>query len=44
MVTLLTIVKQMSEIVFSGRKVAVHCHAGKGRTGLVVCCFMMFQY
>lgn len=25
-----------------GRKVAVHCHAGLGRTGLAIACYMVF--
>ena len=24
-------------------KVAVHCHAGRGRTGLVICGYLMFK-
>lgn len=25
-----------------GRRIAVHCHAGLGRTGLSIACFMVF--
>lgn len=25
-----------------GRKIAVHCHAGLGRTGLSIACFLVF--
>ena len=24
-------------------KIAVHCHAGKGRTALVICGYLMFK-
>ena len=26
-----------------GKKVAVHCHAGLGRTGLAIACFMVYR-
>jgi protein tyrosine phosphatase domain-containing protein 1 len=26
-----------------GQKVAVHCHAGLGRTGLAIACFLVFS-
>ena len=26
-----------------GKKVAVHCHAGRGRTGLIICAYMIYK-
>ncbi|XP_059150237.1 protein tyrosine phosphatase domain-containing protein 1-like [Physella acuta] len=40
--TLLSIVKVMQFSLSSG-KVAVHCHAGLGRTGLIIACFLIFN-
>mmetsp|Transcript_26595 Transcript_26595/g.61283 ORF Transcript_26595/g.61283 Transcript_26595/m.61283 type:complete len:573 (-) Transcript_26595:259-1977(-) len=40
---LLDIVQVMHSIVVRGEKVAVHCHAGLGRTGLVIACFLVFS-
>eukprot|EP00892_Ulva_mutabilis_P007452 jgi/Ulvmu1/5079/UM021_0096.1 len=41
---MLRIVQLMHTAVQSdGRKVAVHCHAGLGRTGLVIACYMVFS-
>ena len=31
----------MSNSLFSGRKVAMHCHSGRGRSGLVAACFLV---
>ena len=33
----------MEFVVRKGKKLAVHCHAGKGRTALVVCAFLIYQ-
>jgi len=27
-----------------GKKILVHCHAGRGRTGMIVCCMLIFRY
>ena len=41
---MLDIVKSMSEIVIDcHKKVLVHCHAGYGRTGIVIACYMLFN-
>lgn len=41
---MLRIVQLMHSVVcFDGKKVAVHCHAGLGRTGLVIACYMVFS-
>ncbi|KAK6993495.1 protein tyrosine phosphatase domain-containing protein 1 [Biomphalaria glabrata] len=39
---LLDIVKVMQFAVSSG-KVAVHCHAGLGRTGLIIACYLIYN-
>jgi protein tyrosine phosphatase domain-containing protein 1 len=40
---IMDIVQVMDHIVnVEGRKVAVHCHAGLGRTGLAIACFFVF--
>ena len=39
---MLSIVKVMSMSVCSDNKVAVHCHAGFGRTGMVIACFLLY--
>ncbi len=37
------IVKQMSFSLANGNKVAVHCHAGRGRTGLIIAAWMIYN-
>eukprot|EP00939_MAST-03C_sp_MAST-3C-sp1_P002800 g2800.t1 len=39
---MLSIVKVMSMSVQRDNKVAVHCHAGFGRTGMVIACFLLY--
>ncbi len=39
----LKIVKQMSFSLTNGNKVAVHCHAGRGRTGLIIAAWMIYN-
>jgi len=39
----LKILKQMSFSLTNGNKVAVHCHAGRGRTGLIIAAWLIFH-
>ena len=42
---MLDIVKEMIFTVEKKLKnVLVHCHAGKGRTGIVIACYLIFKY
>lgn len=41
--TLIKIIKTMDYVLSKKRKVAVHCHAGRGRTALVICGYLMFK-
>lgn len=43
LITLLKIIKTMDLALRGNNKIAVHCHAGKGRTGLVICGYLMFK-
>jgi protein tyrosine phosphatase domain-containing protein 1 len=38
----LNIVQVVAFTIDAGRKIAVHCHAGLGRTGLVIACYLVF--
>ncbi|KAI9190421.1 hypothetical protein H9P43_001855 [Blastocladiella emersonii ATCC 22665] len=40
---ILSIVKVMANEIASGRRVAVHCHAGLGRTGLAIACYLVYD-
>ena len=41
---MLDIVKEMYHYInFEGKKVLVHCHAGYGRTGIVIACYKIFS-
>lgn len=38
----LNIVQVVAFTIDAGHKIAVHCHAGLGRTGLVIACYLVF--
>jgi protein tyrosine phosphatase domain-containing protein 1 len=35
---------KMKEEINKGKKIAVHCHAGLGRTAILIACFFIFYY
>lgn len=39
---LLKILKSLEFCLSQGNRVAVHCHAGRGRTALVICCYLIY--
>ena len=39
---ILKILKSLDFCLQGGAKVAVHCHAGRGRTALVICCYLVY--
>jgi protein-tyrosine phosphatase len=39
---MLSIVKVIANEIFNARKVAIHCHAGLGRTGLTIASYMIY--
>lgn len=39
---MLQICKQIDTHVKKGEKALIHCHAGKGRTGMVLCCYLLY--
>ncbi len=42
---MLDIIKEIYEMIkIKGKKVLVHCHAGNGRTGIVIACYLMYTY
>ncbi|OQR94814.1 hypothetical protein THRCLA_08087 [Thraustotheca clavata] len=43
-VLMLDITTVMASVLAQGYKVAVHCHAGYGRTGLAIACTLVFQH
>lgn len=40
---ILSVVQVMSHTIQSGKKLAVHCHAGLGRTGLAIACYLVYD-
>ena len=43
LVEIINIVQLMSFVIDNGGKVAVHCHAGYGRTGIAIACYLMYS-
>ena len=42
---MLDIIKEIYEMIkIKKKKVLVHCHAGNGRTGIVIACYLMYTY
>ena len=40
---ILKIMKSMDMCIARGERVAVHCHAGRGRTGLIICSYFIYK-
>ena len=40
---MINLVQMMSLPIDRGEKIAVHCHAGYGRTGLAIACFLLYS-
>ena len=42
---MLDIIKEIYDMIkIKNKKVLVHCHAGNGRTGIVIACYLMYTY
>lgn len=41
--SLLKIMKSIDQRMVDGKKIAVHCHAGRGRTALVICAYLIYK-
>lgn len=41
---LLQNVRTIDRELARGNKILVHCHAGRGRTGTVICCILIYRY